>query len=247
MAESASSTPLVAGVDGCRGGWVAIFFPLGLPGRASMVKVESFAGLLTPALGLQFLAVDMPIGLPDHVGPEGRGPEQAVRKLLGPRQSSVFTVPSRAAVYCEEYRQACEVALQTSEPAKKVSKQCFYLFPKIREIDGLMSSGLESRVYEVHPEVALWRLNGCEPMSLPKKVKSSPNGPGLDQRQSLLEQYGFERAFLEQQRPPGVGRDDFLDAAANSLIAQRIARGEAEPFPADYRADGKGLRMAIWA
>lgn len=217
------------------------------PADFSLFVAQHFSDILDHVPTFQVIAVDMPIGLPDHVGPTGRGAEQAARRHLGQRQSSVFAVPSRSAVYCEDYGQACQVAFETSDPPKKVSKQCFYLFPKIREIDGLMSPALEARVHEVHPELAFWRLNGETPMSLPKKVKSRSNPAGVEQRAELLMQHGLPQAFLMQDLPRGVGRDDLLDATVNCLIAERIRSGVAEPFPSDYRRDGKGLRMAIWA
>jgi predicted RNase H-like nuclease len=163
------------------------------------------------------------------------------------RQSSVFSVPSRAAVYEEDYRASCETSLKTSSPPRKVSKQCFYLFPKIREIDGLMTPDLESRIYEVHPELAFWRLNGEAELSMPKKVKSRANPSGLDLRRDLLVSKGLPKPFLDQKPPRGCGRDDLLDAAANSLIAEQIFNRQAEPFPENYQRDDKGLRMAIWA
>ena len=237
----------VAGVDGCRAGWIAVIQSLGEPTEVRLAVFSSFKEVLEYSPTISVIAVDMPIGLPDRIGGGGRGPEKAVRRHLGDRQSSVFAIPARAAVYAEDYGQACEIAQSTSEPPKKVSKQAFYLFAKIREIDGLMTPELEARVYEVHPELAFWRLNRGEAMSLPKKVKSRANGPGLDQRRDLLVSHGFERDFLDQPPPRGCGRDDLLDAAANCLIAVRIANGRAEPFPTDYQRDGKGLRMAIWA
>ena len=39
---------------------------------------------------------------------------------------------------------------------------------------------------------------------------------------------------------------DLLDAAANVLIACRIADGAAEPFPAPLEHDARGLPIAIW-
>jgi predicted RNase H-like nuclease len=166
---------------------------LGGTGECGLAVFETFREILELTPLLSVIAVDMPIGLPDRIGQTGRGPEKAVRRHLGGRQSSVFSVPSRAAVYAEDYRAACSAALATSEPPKKVSKQAFYLFPKIREIDALMSAELEARVFEVHPELAFWRLNGEREMSLPKKVKNRPNGPGLDQRRDLLVSCGYER------------------------------------------------------
>ncbi|MTH97824.1 DUF429 domain-containing protein [Roseibium sp. RKSG952] len=237
----------VAGVDGCKAGWIAVLKPVLGSGQPVLRCFESFSEVLDCTPNLSVIAVDMPIGLPDTVGLGGRGPEQAVRKHLGMRQSSVFSVPSRAAVYCEDYPEACRVALQTSDPPRKVSKQAFHLFPKIREIDALLTPAHEDRVFEVHPELAFWRLNGGTEMSLPKKVKSRPNPAGLNQRRDLLVTCGFEAGFLDENPPRGVGRDDLLDAAANCLIADRIWRGLAFPFPAKFERDARGTRIAIWA
>jgi predicted RNase H-like nuclease len=237
----------VAGVDGCKAGWVAVMRKLDDPASLTLRVFSSFTEIVSLEPQLKIIAVDMPIGLPGRIGPNGRGPEKAARKHLGERQSSVFTVPSRTAVYEDDYRRACDTAMATSEPPKKVSKQCFHLFPKIREVDALITPELEARVHEVHPELAFWRLNGEAEMSLPKKVKSRANPDGLDQRRDLLVSKGLPRDFLDQKPPRGCGRDDLLDAAVNSLIAERIFRGEAEPFPKDFLRDERGLRMAIWA
>lgn len=237
----------VAGVDGCKAGWAVVLRNLNAPADTRLQVFPDFVGLLEQTPRLSIIAVDMPIGLPDHVPAEGRGPEKAARRHLGMRQSSVFTVPSRAAVFEEDYRKVCEVALKTSEPPRKVSKQCYHLFPKIREIDAVMTPELEDRVYEVHPELAFWRLNGEHEMSLPKKIKSRANPDGLDQRRDLLVSKGLDPDFLDQRPPKGCGRDDLLDAAANSLITERILKGKAAPFPKDFKRDGRGLRMAIWA
>lgn len=236
----------IAGVDGCRAGWIVV--TRDLEGRAppTLDLVPRFADLLTPD-GPDVIAVDMPIGLPERAGPGGRGAERAVRPLLGPRQSSVFSVPARSAVWCQDYGEACRAALAASDPPRKVSKQAFHLFPKIREIDALMTPELEARVYEVHPEVAFWRLNDECPMALPKKLKSRANPAGLEERAELLARHGVDPAFLAQRPPRGAGRDDLIDACVNAVIAARIAHGTATPFPGNFERDAKGLRMAIWA
>ena len=237
----------VAGVDGCPSGWAVVLRPIAGDSDPLFVLAPDFAAVLAHPHAPAVIAVDMPIGLPDRVGAGGRGPEKAVRPLLGARQSSVFAVPSRAAVMTMDYREACAVAMATSDPSRKVAKQCFHLFPKIREIDALMTPALEERVFEAHPELGFWRLNGGRAMALPKKVKSRPSPPGLAERAALLVRHGFAPAFLEQPLPRGVGRDDLIDAAVLSLTATRIATGEGRSFPDAPERDGKGLRMAIWA
>lgn len=243
-----SGPAIVAGVDGCRGRWVAVILDRDRPDAPKARTYARIADLVEDLPGSAVLAIDMPIGLRDHTGPGGRGPERAVRPLLGMRQSSVFSVPSRAAVYADGYAEACRIARETSEPPRAVSKQCFFLFDKIREIDTLLIArpDLIPRLYETHPEVAFWRLNGERAMALPKKVKSALAQDGLVERRALLEACGLPAALFDAPRLPGVGADDLLDAAANVLIACRIADGEAQPFPSPLERDPRGLPIAIW-
>src|ERR1051326_7714138 len=127
----------LAGVDGCPAGWmVALVRPRGDEGRLRVVP--QFAAIATAPEAPAVIAVDMPIGLPARIGPGGRGPERAVRPLLGARQSSVFPVPSREAIYALTYPDACRVALLTSDPPRAVQQQLFLIGPRIREIDVLL-------------------------------------------------------------------------------------------------------------
>ena len=61
------------------------------------------------------IAIDIPVGLPQRAGKGGRTAETLVRPLLGERQSSVFSVPSRAALAANNYRDACAIALAACE------------------------------------------------------------------------------------------------------------------------------------
>ena len=179
------------------------------------------------------IAVDIPIGLPDYIGPEGRGPERIIRPLLGARQSSVFSVPPRAAIYGADFGSACSAAIEGSTPPRKVSKQLFMIAPKIREVDtALRSDGASvGRVYEVHPELAFWRLNGERALAEAKKVKGTCHAPGLALRRSLLIAAGLPTSVVDARPPMGASADDLLDALACAAIARRIRSGQARPFP----------------
>ena len=229
---------VVIGVDGCPGGWIAVRWGKTL----SHHLCRSFAEVL--AMDAHVIAVDMPIGFPPL---SGRTAEGEVRAKLGARQSSVFSVPSRAAVSCTDYREACAANLAHSEPPKKVAKQIFHIFPKMREIDALMTPALQARVFEVHPELAFWAMNGETPLLLPKKVKGKANPPGLALRKGLLQAAGFPLGELPAStyRAADVGADDLLDACACAWSARRIAAGQSRRFPADPPLDGRGLRMEI--
>ena len=244
----------LVGVDGCRAGWLACLLEAGDPARAEIRVFDRIADLIGGPQAPHVVAIDMPIGLPEWIGPGGRGPERLVRPLLGERQSSVFSIPSRSAVYAgvglddrAGYAAACAQAQATSEPPKKVSKQGYFLFPKIRELDAALTPEVRGRVFESHPEVAFCQLNGGRPMSLAKKIKNGTNPVGVAERRELLVAHGFSRDFVEADPPRGAGRDDLVDACVLALVAGRIARGEARSWPEEPARDERGLPIAIWA
>ncbi len=246
---------MLVGADGCKRGWVAVV------GDQPTLHVFADFGALLADNPSATVAVDMPLGLPEHIVGGGRSPEKLVRPLLGPRQSSVFAMPARPVVEMgaamtgktrDDYplhQRASALAKTLSDPPKGVSIQGFYLFPKILEIDACLRDdlGLQARVKESHPEVAFTVLNGGVPMHAPKKIKGKVNPAGMDERCALLARHGLEASFLTDTPPPGVGSDDVLDAAICWLVAGRIARGEALRFPDPPERDAHGLDIAIWA
>jgi predicted RNase H-like nuclease len=244
--SAADQDAWLAGVDGCAGGWLAVFVRPG-GGELRARIVPRFADVLDAPETPAAVAVDMPIGLPEQAGPGGRAAENQVRPLLGARQSSVFSVPSRTAVYAPDYREACRIALETSDPPRKVSKQLFNIAAKIREVDEALRAASAAKVFEVHPELAFWRLNGERSLGEPKKVKSRPYEPGLALRRRLLTAAGFPEDAVNGAPPRGAGPDDLLDALACAVTARRIHVGLAKPFPDPPPRDAFGLTMAIWA
>jgi predicted RNase H-like nuclease len=239
----------VAGVDGCRAGWIAVLMRANDPHDYRIATSPTLMSIVDAPEQPAVVAVDMPIGLPDRTQGSGRLPEQLIRPLLGGRQSSVFAIPSRRAVEAEDYGEACAMAAATSNPPRKVSRQGFALFPKIREIDALLRArpDLVSRIYEVHPELAFWALNGSQALGQPKKVKGNPYGPGMALRRELLTRSGLlPEALIHAVPPRGAAQDDLLDALAGLTVALDIARGGGQSFPDPPGRDAHGLPVAIW-
>jgi predicted RNase H-like nuclease len=231
------------GIDGCKAGWVAA---IGTPAQFSIVIAKRY-GDLFDQIGMDAIyAIDMPMGLPDRVGPGGRAPERLVRPLLGQRQSSLFSIPARAAIEAQDYPAACRLALETSDPPRKVSKQGFNLFPKIRELDQFRRSdrGRGARLFEVHPELAFVQLNDGQPLDLPKKVKGAVFPPGMALRRQLLAKGGF--ALDRVRMLAGAQEDDVLDALAALSVAMRLEQRTARPFPDPPQVDAHGIPIAIW-
>lgn len=250
---------LVAGLDGCRGGWVAVLID-GDTTSARAERIGLIGELFERTNTPQIVAVDMPIGLPERTGHGGRAPERLVRPNLGKRQSSVFSISSRSAVYLgvneeipesERYRLCCEKARATSDTRRAVAKQGYHIFPKIVEIDTILRTqdNLVTRVHECHPEVTFWAMNGKKPLDLSKKVRGQPHPPGMELRRRLLASKGFGASVLApgKARELRVGEDDLLDACAASWTALRIANGQAMCFPDPPEHDAHGLPIAIRA
>jgi predicted RNase H-like nuclease len=249
MRDDDIDAPWLAGLDGCRTGWVAAFVqPNGNQVRVRTVR--HFADALAAQEAPAVVAIDIPIGLPGRIGPEGRGPERLIRSLLGARQSSVFSVPPRTAIYASDFGAACAAALSASNPPRKVSKQLFKIAPKIKEVDEVLRRADRDdviRVYEVHPELAFWRLNGDRSLGEPKKVKGTPYVPGLTLRRGLLIKAGLPASVVEAAPPKGASIDDLLDALACATVARRIHAGLARVFPDPPARDSFDLPIGIWA
>lgn len=237
----------IAGVDGCKAGWVAAILDLAGQAPPILRVVPHLADLLADWPAPALIAIDMPIGLPDRIDGSGRGPEQLVRPLLGQRQSSVFSIPARPAVEALDYREACRLALATSQPPRKVSKQGFHLFPRIREIDLMLraDTALRDGVFEVHPELAFATMRG-EPLTHPKKIKGTINPAGMAERQALLLAQGIPSDIMQARPPKGAAADDALDALAALVVARHILAGRGRPFPDPPERDSHGLPIAIW-
>jgi predicted RNase H-like nuclease len=239
-----------AGVDGCNGGWIAVWRKAdSAPQRVVKSALSEILSELPPET---LIAIDMPIGLPDRIGAGGRGAEKAARPMLVRRRSSIFTIASRAAIYAvdgmeprqEAYRRTNEIAIETSDPPRKISIQAFGIFPKIREVDQILraSPSLSQRIFEAHPELAFRALNGGAEMRHPKRIED-----GADERRTVLAFAGLPKEFLAAKPSKGAKIDDFLDACALLLVAGRIARGEAVSYPDPPGRDAFGLPIAIWA
>jgi predicted RNase H-like nuclease len=210
---------LLRGVDGCRAGWLCV--ELQQQERLVRVRLCHSAAELFEGAEPAVTAIDMPIGLGEN-GP--RPCDQAARRFLRQRGSSVFPAPVRAVLTATTYEQACELSLAAQ--GRKLSKQSYFLLPKIRELDGVLRADplLAAAVVEAHPEVCFARWNGDTPMLHAKKTAA-----GRAERLALVEGHFPGAAsrvrgrFLKRE----VADDDILDALATLHTARRLADGSA--------------------
>jgi predicted RNase H-like nuclease len=135
--------PVLAGVDGCREGWV-------VASDAGAEVLPTFAHI--QARGFDLVLIDVPIGLLEDAA---RRCDVEARSLIGARRSSVFPAPSRSLLRATQYAGQC-------------SRQLWNILYKIREVDAGIAPELQERVREAHPEVSFALLNG-KPLHFPKR------------------------------------------------------------------------------
>jgi len=230
--------PMVVGVDGCPGGWLAV--TEASHGSLTARVAATFPALIRSFPSTAVFGVDIPIGLPEE---GARQCEKEARPLLGwPRMTSVFSAPLRPCLVARTYEQACGIRFRIE--GKKMSRQAFGILPKIREVDEVLraSRTLATRVVEVHPEVSFLLMNDGTAMRHSKKKAA-----GKAERQALLEarwpgSIEHLRATLRGQH---YALDDLHDAMAALWSARRWVSGEARVLGDPAVRDRQGLPMRM--
>ncbi|MES9992027.1 MAG: DUF429 domain-containing protein [Candidatus Thiodiazotropha sp.] len=227
------------GIDACRRGW---FYVQLLDAENYETGIaEELSTLREIIIGADLTLIDIPIGLKSH-GKEERSCDLEARRLLGRRSSSVFPVPCRQAVACNNYQEGSE--LNHALTGRKLSRQSWGIVPKIAEADRLIRDlPVKTKLREMHPEVCFRALNRGQPMAHNKK---RPQGQG--ERLAVLSQYlPQSRTILKKVRARWLKKDladdDILDALVGAVTATYTEKLISLPPVAEK--DQLGLTMEI--
>ena len=235
------------GVDGCRGGWLIAktdgdrgdFSTLSLsvvPKLAQALKEKALKEKALKEKASPLVLIDMPKGL---LSDKARRIEGLARQLLKGQASTVFNVPVVEAVFADRYEDAS--AINHRMTGKKLSKQAWYLCPKIRELDELLAeeSSLSDVIYEAHPEL-VFRL--MAEVQLPKKKLPE----GLTARLGLLERAGVPATQLindlMDQYPRSVC---FADDGVDALVLLLLAHSPSEDLDQEPEVDRQGISINL--
>jgi predicted RNase H-like nuclease len=225
-----TSVVRVTGIDGCRGGWVAVVLADGeFAGHGS---APSLAGVLAKVLAGgadpgAVVGIDMVLGVMETAW---RAADGAARRLLGARHSTVFAVPPRPVWEQDSYADANRVCRELT--AKGFSVQAWQLRAKLLETAAYRQT-CGHRLYEVHPELAFMAMAGGQALA-----QSKHTAAGRERRRELLTEAG-----IAIRADPLTA--DLLDAAAVAWSALRIANGTAVTLPDPPQHDRDGLEVAI--
>jgi predicted RNase H-like nuclease len=208
---------IVAGLDGWKGGWVAVILDAGRFHEAFVSP--SLDGALPRLTSAEVIGIDMPIGFPSR---GTRRADHEARSFVGPRHNSVFLVPPRHVINCPTYASARRAARASWD--RGLTAQTYALRDKMLEIDGMARH--DSRFVEVHPEVS-FRALSRRPLQYPKRTWN-----GERQRMALLKSAGI---VIPDEVPevPRVPADDLLDAAVVAWSANRHVGRRSNHLPRD--------------
>lgn len=226
----------VAGIDGCRGGWV----------RCTLYRdggvAFGLAGTLDAAVPpCDLCCVDMPIGLAER---GVRAADAAAKALLGRWNARVFLTPARGVFESADYAEAN--ARSRVLTGKGLSKQMWHIMPKIREVDDTLRNQprLRGVVRECHPEVCFWGLGGR--VIGPNKKTAD----GFAARVAVLSRFVPEAderiADAARALPRSAAQpDDLVDAMVCAVTAAGAWDGSLRTLPDRPPADERGLAMEM--
>lgn len=183
---------LIAGVDGCKGGWVAVLL---LDGKFHAAHwIEGVEAPFTELSATVRIAIDVPIGY----GP--RKADGLARSIVG--GSSVFGIPAK------ERFEAPFAA------GGGISAQAHALGRRIRHVTALAAR--DARFRESHPELCFIAMNDMRRLEGGKK-----SAGGAFARLDLLRRHGIVLDQANLGTAQTVPLDDLLDAAACAWTAAR--------------------------
>ena len=238
---------MIVGVDGCPSGWVCA---LGTIEDNQIAKIEIQFVLHPDEIWKQYvvqkMCIDMPIGLPNISKKGGRDIDTKARKILGRIGSSrVFSTPIRQIMYCTTYQEALQISQKTPPDGVGLSKQSFYLLPKVRQIDEWLRRDLklQNSIFETHPELSFWAM-GKQTAPSKHSVEGKEYRIQLLVCEGLWEESFFDIIERERKRANIISKDDILDALACMWSAYRCLQGVEKNIESDDVAhDEEGLLM----
>jgi predicted RNase H-like nuclease len=222
---------VVAGVTPCAPGWLvasaklngATFAPEGPR------VLGTFAEVLDERPSFSVIALNAPVGYVDENRSGGRTCDRMARALLGRRGSTVHNAPTRASL-----------GAITGGTGDRLDAVTNVLLRRYREVAAEMAPYRQRTVFEAHPELSFFQINGDVPLRWSKKTEA-----GMEERSALLRKRvpGIERVL--EAEIDDVPMSHLLDVAAMLWTARRIFAHAGTRLPKDPEWDEQGLRMEL--
>ena len=213
----------IFGIDGCKFGWVVA--EERTKGDLSIRLIKDLNDLESISSQKSIAGIDIPLAIHEK---GFRMADAEARTLLKSRSSTIFSAPALETLHSDNYTAACEI--NESICGKKISKQSWFLFSKIKEARKIFCKpNKKIKLYEVHPELSFMAMNGMRVIELGKKTDE-----GFKIRHKLVKKlfpkFDFDKIRANFKRSD-VADDDILDAIAVLWSTQKIIANMASYVP----------------
>lgn len=228
----------IVGIDGCDGGWMIAMLS---NSRLSIERYNSIDDVLAAHKTADKFIIDIPIGLADSKEEAAYRPDNAARKILKGKSSSLFPVPFRSVARAKTVAEAWNIS-------KALNAGANYMTMGIREAVNKIDIFLQENeawknvLCESHPEVCFALLNGGNPI-MEKKSEEQ----GIEKRLEILEKYGIDRMPVTKHPLFAKYSDDVVDAVCLALIGRFAVEGKSATIPNEdeIKTDSTGLKMQM--
>jgi predicted RNase H-like nuclease len=190
---------------------------------------DTFLEVLQERPSFSVIVINAPIGFMDNSESGTRTCDRQARSLLGRRGAAVHNAPTRDQLMATD---------QVAGPG--IDAVSATLLPRYREVAAEMSPYRQRIVYEGHPELSFYQLNGNKPVRRSKKIEE-----GNLERRRILEKKmpGVDKILKSELK--GVPMKHLLDAASLLWTARRVFGHAAIRLPSDAEWDSEGIRMEL--
>ena len=197
------------GIDGCAGGWVISYYDQNTITYDLVKHLND-----VPFKPGSIIAIDMPYRLPNDIQDYPRQSDRSAKQQLGRYHSRVFYAPLLDWLD-QPYLAINRICDANQKP--KLSKQSFYLFQKIAELQHFAQTRPELRIAESHPELVFHYLNNNQPLA------SKKSNLGREERLKIIENHlPFRQPQTRLKNSIKHGHDDVMDAIILLWVANQI-------------------------
>lgn len=222
---------VVAGVTPWRSNWIVASAKMhAVTFAPEPPKVyASFLEVLQERPSFVAIVVNAPVGCVDTSESGGRTCDRLARVLLGRRGSALHNAPTRE-----------QLSGSAQAKGEGVDAVTATLLPRYREVAAEMSPYRQRIVYEGHPDLSFYQLNGNKPLSASKKLQA-----GTLERRRILESRMPGADKILDSDLKRVPLKHLMDAAAMLWTARRVYGHAAIRLPKEGEWDSEGLRMEL--
>jgi predicted RNase H-like nuclease len=207
----------IIGLDSCPYGWIASH--INRSGSIEFNIIKNLSEILNLKEDISHIAIDMPVMLLN----QERTVDGKARRLLGKRSSTIFNAPVEDALNAAQYHEASLINFNLT--GKKISKQSFNLFNKIKQVREFKDQNPKIKIYESHPELAFMALNKKKVILASKKTAQGKK-LRLFLLNEIYKQFNYKK-IRNQFKKTVVNDDDILDALVVMYVGIKIYNNEA--------------------